>query len=478
MRVARSSRARAGCVTGCLVRLMAVLLLFGLVALIVFTVKLVRDEQISPEVEGDLSDAVSDDPVAFGQTSVVPPGEERPAGLLVFTTRGDAASAALTYLDGDPLAVRWTSEELRLADEGAPLPPALGAEAVYLADGARLQALDLADGERRWSAELSAAIPAGCGSCLQPLDGAVAVLTGDRTLYALSAEEGELLWQVALNTLPRELFLIDGAPAVIETLPDTESSALLVFDPVSGTQRARFEPRCEPDGVAETLNPGSPVLIDPASESITFLFGFAQHGCAQRWDIATGEPVWSASFPLETSGWPRTWMTTGPLLGEDAIYLAGSEGAAILALSTADGSLHTLVRSDAYTLKPWALADGTLLVRAEWLDGEEADELWGIALPDGERLWTYPITRDNSSWTAHRAPGGFVVIQLAPDPPRLRVTLLDARDGTTLRRRALSVDSAAWSGTTWDEDSAWLTIGALYRVDLQTGLTAQVWPAR
>ena len=126
-------------------------------------------------------------------------------------------------------------------------------------------------------------------------------------------------------------------------------------------------------------------------------------------------------------------MTVAPLLGDDAIYLAGAEGAAILALDTADGTLRTLVRSTSHTLKPWALAGGTLLVRAEQLDSLDEDELWGIALPDGEQLWDYPIKRDNSSWTAHRAPGGFVVIQLVPDPPRLRVTLLDTLDGAPLR---------------------------------------------
>jgi len=478
MRVARSRRAQSGCVTGCLVRLMAVLLLIGLVALIVFTVMLVRGEQASPEGEGPVPDSVRDISAAFGQASLVPPGDERPGGLLVFTTRGDDSGAVLNYLSGDPLAAQWESAELPLDTESAPIPPALAADTVYLASGAELQALDLADGARRWSADLGAAIPAGCASCIQPLEGAVAVLTEDQMLHALGAADGQPLWQVALNTLSRELYQIDGAPAVIDSLPDMESSALRVFDPATGTERARFEPRCETDGVAETLNSGSPVLVDSAAGTLTFLFGFAQHGCAQRWEIATGEMLWSASFPLETSGWPRTWTTGGPLAGEDAIYFAGAEGAAILALSASDGALHTLVRSDSYTLKPWALADRTLLVRAERLDGLEEDELWGIALPDGERLWTYPITGDNSSWAAHRAPGGFVVIQLAPDPPRLRVTLLDARTGTPLRRRALSVDSADWSGTTWDEASAWLTIGALYRVDLNTGLTAPVWPAR
>lgn len=458
---------------------MAVLLLIGLAALVVFTVMLVRGEQASPETEGAVPpDPVSNDPAAFGQASLVPPGDARPGGLLVFTTRSDGSGAALNYLSGDPLAVQWQSAELPLADESTPIPPALAADTVYLANGAELQALDLADGARRWSADLGAAVPAGCASCVQPLEGAVAVLTEDQTLHAFAAEDGEPLWQVALHTLPRELYRIDKAPAVIDSLPDTESSALLVFDPATGTERARFEPRCETNGVAETLNPGSPVLVDSASGALTFLFGFAQRGCAQRWDIATGAIIWSTSVPLERSGWPRTWMAAGPLPAEDAIYFAGAEGAAILALSAGDGALHTLVRSEAYTLKPWALADKTLLVRAERLDGPEEDELWGIALPGGERLWTYPITRDNSSWAADRAPGGFVVIQLAPDPPRLRVTLLDAREGTPLRRRALSVDSAAWTGTTWDEASAWLTIGALYRVDLNTGLTTQVWPAR
>jgi len=70
------------------------------------------------------------------------------------------------------------------------------------------------------------------------------------------------------------------------------------------------------------------------------------------------------------------------------------------------------------------------------------------------------------------------VIQLVPDPPRLRVTLLDTLDGAPLRERVLAASAAAWTGTTWSDDTAWLTIGALYRVDLDTGRPYEVWPPR
>ena len=480
MRVARSSRAHAGCVPGCLVRLMAVLLLIGLAALVVFTVRLVRDDRLTPDISGGPSSAVTlPKRRALGQASVVPPNEEHPGGLLVFTVAEGNTSAALSYLEGDPLAAQWESGDLSLADESAPVSPALAGDVAYLAEGARLIALEMADGERRWSTDLSAPVSPGCADCIQPLEGAVAVLSEDQTLTVLSAEDGDPLWQAALNTLPREVTVIGGDPAVIDTLPDAESSALLIFDAASGEVRTRIEPRCQPDpdGAAETLTPGSSMLYDPASGALYFLFGFMQHGCAQRWDSASGEIVWSASFPLETSGWPRAWMTAAPLLSEGAITFAGADGAAVLALSAADGALHTLVRRDTYTLRPWTQAGGTLLVRAERLDGLGQEELWGVSLAEGTRLWRYPITRDNSSWTAHRAPGGFVVIELAPDPPRLRVTLLDAESGAHRHERAQPIDSATWTGTAWAADRAWLTLGALYEVDLTTGIPALVWPA-
>lgn len=473
MRVARSSRARAGCVTGCLTRLMVGLLIFGLLALIAFTVILVRSNRIAPPITGGLSEALEDQRAAIGPVSVVPPASDYSGGLLVFTTRGNSPRPALSYLDGDPLAVRWDSAPL--SGEQAPIPPALSGDLVYLTDGARLQALSLTDGERRWSAELSAAIPPGCATCLQPLDGAVAALTEDQTLQVLSAEDGEMLWQAALQTLPRGLSVIGGSPAAVDTLPETGGSALLIFDALSGAEQQRIAPRCETDGAVETLSPGSPLLLDTASGALYALFGFEQHGCAQRWDAARGRLIWSASFPLETSGWPRTWTSTGPLLGASAIYLAGADGAAILAIDTASGSLSTLLRSAAYRLDPWALEDDTLLVHAERRDSLESDELWGIDAVSGELLWQHPITRDNSSWTAHRAANSFAAIQLLADPPRLQVALLDAQRGVPLRQRTVPLGSAAWTGTIWTEDTAWLTIGALYAVDLRTGIPTQVW---
>src|SRR5690606_18807128 len=173
----------------CLVRLMAVLLVIGLAALVIFTVMLVRDDRIAPEIAGGLSDAVVPQRSAAGQASIVPPGEEHPGGLLVFTSGEDGARTTLSYLEGDPLDVRWESGESSVPGESAPFPPALADESVYLAEGTRLNALDLAGGGRRWSVELSAAIPPGCASCIQPLEAAVAVLTEDRMLTVLSADD-------------------------------------------------------------------------------------------------------------------------------------------------------------------------------------------------------------------------------------------------------------------------------------------------
>jgi len=478
MRVARSSRARAGCVTGCLVRLMVAVAVAGLLVLILMTVLLVRSRRIAPEIVRDPPIPSAGARVAVGPALSVPPSGDTPGGLLVYTTDQDTANLSLSYLDGDPPAIRWNTDVP--GDQGAWVSPVLARDTVYLASGARLQALSLPGGARRWSAALPADIPPGCAACIQPLDGAVAVLTSDRTLSLFNAEDGAPRWQVTLHALPRDVRVIDGSPAVVDTLPVTDSSALLVFDAQTGAERYRILPRCESGGAVESLSPASPLLYDAAAGALYFLFGFEQHGCAQRWDAATGQPVWSAMVPLAASGWPRAWTMSGPLLGDSAIYLAGDDGQSVLSVDVANGALRTLARSDTFALDPWAVDSGTLLVHAELrdsaLDNRASDELWGLDAATGRRLWRYPVARNNLSWAAHRAPGRFVVVQLLPDPARLYVALLDARRGVPLRARTLPLASAAWTGSTWDDHTAWLTIGALVAIDLSTGVPAQVWP--
>lgn len=473
MRVARSSRARAGCVTTCFVRLVAVLLLGGLAAVVIFTVVMVRTERLAPNLVGDLANARSSQRMAYGPVTplIGGAGEE---GLLVFTARDEASPLALSYLDGDPLAVRWDSAALDSASIRT--PPVIDADVAYLRDGERLLALNLPDGSRRWTAELGAVIPDGCASCIQPLEGAVAVLTADSMLRVLGAENGAPLWQTALDTTPRELHVIAGNPAVVTSVPETDNTALLIFDAAEGSLLRRIQPRCEADGTVETPTPDSPVLYDPSARAIYFLFGFEQQGCAQRWAATTGEMVWSSAVPLSAVPWPRAWRTDGPLLSGGTIYLAGENGTSLLAIDTRDGSVQVMYRTGAYALDPWVRDGGMLLVHAEHLDDVESDELWGIDLTTGERRWRYPIALSTSSWAAHRAARGFVVCQLLSNPPRLQVDILDPERGVPLRRHTLPVGSTAWTGTAWTDSIAWLTIGALYAVDLHTGIPAQVWP--
>lgn len=473
MRVARSSRARAGCVTTCLVRLVAVLLLGGLAAVVIVTVVMVRTERLAPKLVGELANARSSQRAAYGPVTLLT-GDAGEVGLLVFTARDEASPPALSYLSGDPLAVRWDSAALESGSIRT--PPVIDADVAYLRDGERLLALNLPDGSRRWTAELGAAIPDGCASCVQPLEGAVAVLTADSTLRVLDAATGDLRWQTALDTTPRELHVIAGNPAIVTSVPETDNTALLIFDAAEGSLHRRIQPRCEADGTVETLTPDSPVLYDPSARAIYFLFGFEQQGCAQRWAATTGERVWSSSIPLSDVPWPRAWRTDGPLLSSSAIYLAGENGTSLLAVDTQDGSVRVIYQTGAYALDPWAQDGNVLLVHAERLDDVESDELWGIDLTTGERRWHYPIALSTSSWAAHRAARGFAVSQLLSNPPRLQVDILDAARGVPLRRHTLPVGSAAWTGTAWTDDTAWLTIGALYAVDLRTGIPAQVWP--
>lgn len=467
MRIGRSSiRPGSGCVTGCLVRLMIVLIVMGLTGLIAAGVILARRDLIEINLVPRR--------VVSGPVVMLPAEPDQPPDLLVLTSEEGKSNYTLSYLDAAGQDIRWNGPPLGQAGPQAQV--ARGDGLAYVAGPQpELIALHLDDGARAWAAELADVIAPQCRDCLRVIEGSVIALAGD-TLHAFDALTGEPRWQRALNMTPNALLLFDDRLAVLDRHTLGGILALNLYHPANGALLRRITPRCESGGAMEALSPGSPILYDPASASIYFLFGYAAQGCAQRWDLHTGTLTWETRIDPQDGVWSQAWYDNRPLLAGDTIYFAGDQPGLLAALDTRSGQFRHLVEIPGYRFQPLAVEGDILIVRVVRLDGTGQDELWGLDRRTGKSRWRYVLSGSTDSWAAHPTPGGFMTVQVLPAPDRILVDLLNPANGHRLRRTATPVSSAYWSGTVWSVDTAWVTIGDLYAIDLTSGEAVLVWP--
>ncbi|HEX3052235.1 MAG TPA: PQQ-binding-like beta-propeller repeat protein [Aggregatilineaceae bacterium] len=460
---------KSGCLSGCIPRLMIVLLVSGIISLVIFGFMLADRDAIK-------LDRINPPRIASGPPLPVPTSvsDPQPANLLIRTGRLGDDEITLSLLDYQERDLRWNGPNL---NDNTPL--ALDDSQVYLiTDDLQLRALSLADGDQQWEIELPAALAPLCRGCLLATGEFILTLDETGTLSSYEALTGELVWTTTLITIPNRLLRIGDQPAVIDTTASGQP-VLLMFDAATGNRLLNIEPAC----LTETLSPNSPVWYTAGNASLYVLFGYTEHGCVQRWNLDSGELIWETSVQLSRSAWPRDWFDDTLLVADDTMYFGGEQvdrygkrTGVILALDILDGSIREVSPHPNMMLKPLAVEDDTLIVHAIPAPGTGADELWAISPTGGERYWRYPFDPTTSSWTTQLTTTGLVIIQLLAGPDRIKVNLLNPSTGVLLAETITDIDNAVWSGTTWTDDTAWLTIRSLYAVDLSTGETTLFWP--
>ncbi len=223
--------------------------------------------------------------------------------------------------------------------------------------------------------------------------------------------------------------------------------------------------------------------------------GLGLSPCVQSWDISSGESVWQAQLPEDTTlardvQGGLHLNPAGPffVLGQESLYVpvvtAFSESA-IVRLDLNSGQLQTLPEEEDFATMPLGEQDGVLLARAQRTRGSERTELWGLNKDTGERLWQHDLQTHlllnvdagiGPEWTYHFTSHGLAVIQLIAGPPQLLVQLIDVPTGQVMYETSTRLDNDFWTGVTWTNNTAYLTIRNLYAVDLAAGEVALEWP--
>jgi outer membrane protein assembly factor BamB len=399
--------------------------------------------------------------------------------MLVISRNYAHNSDTLAYYSPDKQSFRW--ESAPLGEQGNGWLVVTNGTTIFVADTARLFAINRSDGKTLWEITMSDEISYSiCSDCLQAFPDTVVALPSDGVLQAFDAATGQLRWNVRLREATRQLVQIDGLVGAIDSrAEDTSEAALFLYNPQSGDLVRSIEPVCQQSADSYEDRPHfyDPFISDGRG-GLYWLMDSAS--CLQRIDAANGNVSWQALVEDFNGG-----LTAKNTLFSDDNSLYVSDGEELTLISAQGESRRLLVDED-YNLYPLAARSGTLLAFAERTRGSRRYEIWAINSSDGARRWAYVLQGDDpleelfdtGDFAANIVGESVVLVEQKEEPETIEYVRLNLADGSEQARTALTVEDAGdyMRGALWGRGTLWLAIDELYAVDLASGATTYRWP--
>ena len=392
--------------------------------------------------------------------------------------------ALLDFDQSNPLL--WQAEPL--GEESYKARFLVVAEQVVVAMDTRLAAFKRTDGSLLWETSLSDQIPVGCDTCLQVAEGRLFALTQIGTLHAYDLASGQQVWNAGLATTPRDLYLFNNSPAVVDEVDGLPT--ILVFDPASGQRLQGIAPTC-PNYTFDN-DPQEFGLYDslwPAADNGFFYvaYGFWEPGCLEKWDAVTGQRVYQALLPEDVTRNDLLHLDT-----EEAIYFSPASSGQTWLLETGSGETRQLTDEEDYQTRPVAAQGEVVVIEARRTRGSARYELWGVDAGSGERLWQFiPQAEDSFDNTAssivdadglfavHATEGKLVLLQAFDDPARITLEKLDFQNGVSQGQVSYAVNETSIFSLAvigWREDQVWLDSDGILVLDLSSAKVLYSWP--
>jgi outer membrane protein assembly factor BamB len=413
---------------------------------------------------------------SVSELAAVLPRDGKGGDLLAYVYHSDSSRYTIGLIDGGSHAARWQSP--LLSKEAYQGLLATSQDMLFFTDKDQLFALHLRDGAPAWQAALHVEPSPGCVECLRVLANHVAVLEKDGSLQVFDGQNGQLAWGTRLEDRPNRLLAAGDRIVTITEAADKQTRLVSFLDAGSGKPALQLAPACPSDpNISRDERPdaSSPFLFSADGTTMYTMFGFFAQ-CAQAWDLTSGKPRWQVA--LDRDQMPSSWYGSPALQTDKTLYIGNDK--LLWALDTANGKHRALVNEKEYQLKPLALHQNTLIVRAapDW--DSQRQELWGIDSATGERRWQIKLQahdlreeRSSGDWELHLTPKGLLVVQALRDEPQLVTELFDPATGTSLHRETTPLENIGTPsiiGSLWGDDTAWLRInGDVYAIDLATG---------
>lgn len=361
----------------------------------------------------------------------------------------------------DPRQLQRMREGLIADGQALVCSPRLHGDAVLLADGVAVQAIDRFSGSVLWSTSLSSApdrtsgpigdlceaVPAGDLVITLPGHALPDQRSGPARVVAVDRRTGRRVWDFRLDLSSRPEFedlfphgepLVVGDLVVVQARKSNarlESAAwLLALERSSGTLRWSLSLGAAGGVRLAASRPlGSPAQLDGDIVAASSL------GVVARIDAATGDIRWLRRWPPPVReprvSWPA-WQLPSPVVDEQSIVWIEPDGATLTALDPVDGSTR------------WSLpiGPGTEIgvVRALCMDRERVFAVGDDLVAIDRSLPTHVVWRLSAASTPAAPIRGQVVLGSLADgtramvvPTQARVVLLDPASGRELGGLAL-----------------------------------------
>jgi hypothetical protein len=298
---------------------------------------------------------------SFGLSHLLP-GENGFQPDIVAVARYADETSRMVYVDfdSDP-PHHWVSEPLGEGADYVYNTICQDQTHIYLIHQATLSAINRSDGTISWQVTLSDEISPNCQECLQVYGDILVALTADGQIKGIDSQGGGTVWDLRLNTTPRQLMNISGRVGVLDE--ENDEIGIHVYSPETGELLERIVPIC-PNEVfpnsTQTLGIYDPVFI--SSDGIKLYVPIHEYdpGCLQYWDTASLIQGWETSIPgkvLDTLDW-GTYLFT-----DEVLYT--SDGSNINYIDLVDGGFGTTHSNPDYDLTPIDIQDDFVLVLSE-----------------------------------------------------------------------------------------------------------------
>jgi outer membrane protein assembly factor BamB len=253
------------------------------------------------------------DPALAGTRIDVPPPRRNEA----WAQRGGEPTHHLGHLALDTALERRWSADLGTGNGNTSRiisPPVVDQGRVFAADAtARVQAFDLASGERLWQRRFDLESDRRLGAGLAASGGGVFVATARGEVAALEAATGEEVWSTELGAPVRSAPTLAGRHVLVLT-GDNQTFAL---DAVNGTVRWTHQGFAEPAALLGGPSPAATGGLTVVPYSSGEVFGLV---------LETGEPVW-----LDAVQRPRRTAAMGSIADIQASPVIEPAGRVIVA---------------------------------------------------------------------------------------------------------------------------------------------------
>jgi LSD1 subclass zinc finger protein len=392
------------------------------------------------------------------------------------------------------------TETHKLLWQSVPLDPKLydtrflyNNDLVFLISGTNLVALRRADGSTAWTAPLADKIELNiCLNCLQLVGDRLAALSDDGTLAMFDAATGQSQWHVrAIQDSPRGLYVLGQRVAFMDRRTDARG-ILRAFDLATGKEQS-VQPDCGVTDTSGEFPDWTTRLLPSADGAGVFLaFGYSPT-CIQRWDTRSLKLDWSSQLPENFSS---SIDSVIPVLNAGTIFLASSRQ--VLAVSTKNGEVTSLVQDDDHEFAVAAVHDQHLILRARNTRGSTRYELWNVDTATGKTRWKFDlgdnppvepasIIDDNTpEWVVQPAEAGLRVLRFKSAADNKSHAILSetldwatgqtsGQKSTVLNLPTIIFDAPSW--ITWKQDTLWMVIeNELLAFDANNNKVIARWP--